>query len=49
MKEIHIKEGPFIKSANKVQNMMKNLLISLIPILLFSFYKNGIYLYINGD
>lgn len=41
MKEIHIKEGPFIKSANKVQNMMKNLLISLIPIVLFSFYKNG--------
>ena len=41
MKEIHIKEGPFIKSANKVKNMMKNLLISLIPILLFSFYKNG--------
>ena len=41
MKEIHIKEGPFIKTENKVQNIMKNLLISLIPIILFAFYKNG--------
>lgn len=41
MKEIHVKEGPFIKTDNKATNIMKTLLISLIPIILFSVYKNG--------
>ena len=41
MKEIHVKEGPFIKTDNKAINIMKTLLISLIPIILFSVYKNG--------
>lgn len=35
-------KGPFIKSDNKTSSMMKNLLFALIPIILFSFYKNGI-------
>ncbi len=48
MKEIHIKEGPFLKTENKTNNIMNNLLIALIPIILYSFYKNGIVPYING-
>lgn len=34
--------GPFIKSKNKTSRIMRNLFISLIPIIIFSFYKNGI-------
>lgn len=40
--------GPFVKSDNKTSKIMLNLLISLIPIILFSFYKNGILLYQKG-
>lgn len=40
--------GPFIKSKNKTSKMMMNVLIALVPILLFGFYKNGIIPYING-
>ena len=48
MKEIHIKEGPFLRTENKTNNIMNNLLIALIPIILFSFYKNGIIPYNHG-
>ena len=48
MKEIHIKDGPFLKTENKTNSIMNNLLIALIPIVIFSFYKNGIIPYING-
>jgi len=41
-------KGPFIHSENKTNKMMKNLFISLVPIILFSFYKNGIIPYINN-
>jgi len=34
--------GPYIKSKNTTNKIMKNIIISLIPIVLFSFYKNGI-------
>ena len=43
-----MKVGPFIKSKNKTSKMMRNVLISLVPIILFGFYKNGIIPYING-
>lgn len=39
--------GPFVKSNNKTSKIMFNLLISLIPIILFSFYKNGYIPYKN--
>ena len=31
---------PFIKSKNTTTNMMKNVIIALVPIILFSVYKN---------
>ena len=46
MKEIN--DGPFIRTRNKTSNIMNNLLIALIPIIIFAFYKNGIIPYING-
>lgn len=33
--------GPFIRSDNTTNKVMKNLLISLLPVILFSIYKNG--------
>lgn len=42
MKKFHFGLGPFIKSNNKTSKIMTNLLIALIPIIIFSFYKNGI-------
>lgn len=43
--EIVNEVGPYIKSKNNTTKMMRNLLIALIPIILFSFYYNGIRLY----
>ena len=40
--------GPFIKDNNNTSKMMRNLVIALIPIILFSEYKNGVIPYING-
>ena len=40
--------GPFIKSKNNTTKMMINVIIALLPIILFSFYKNGIALYQKG-
>lgn len=40
--------GPFIKSKNKTSKIMINLLVALLPIILFTFYKNGYLLYKNG-
>jgi len=34
--------GPYIKNKNSTNKMMSHLLIALLPIVLFSFYKNGI-------
>lgn len=48
MKNFHLEKGPFLKCKNNSDKIMFNLLISLLPIILFSFYKNGIYLFING-
>lgn len=40
--------GPFIKSKNKTSKIMINLLVALLPIILFTFYKNGYLVYKNG-
>lgn len=37
-------KGPFIHTKNTSKNIMKNILIALIPIILFSIYKNGLVL-----
>lgn len=43
-----MKKGPFIHSKNSTRKMMQNLLIAFIPIILFSFYKNGVLPYQKG-
>ncbi len=48
MKEYHLKEGPFIKDKKTIDKVGLCLLISLVPIVLFTFYKNGIIPYVNG-
>lgn len=45
--KFNILKGPFVKSKNSTHKIMRNLIIALIPIILFSFYKNGIVLYLN--
>lgn len=40
--------GPFIKTKNDTKKIMKNVLIALIPIILFSIYKNGYIPYLNN-
>ncbi len=47
MKELEMKKGPYIKDQNNNSKMMRNLMIALIPIILFSFYKNGIIPFVN--
>ena len=37
--------GPYIKSDNSTNKMMSRVIIALFPIILFSFYKNGILCY----
>lgn len=37
--------GPFIKSEEKTSSIMKRLIISLIPIIIFAIYKNGYLVY----
>ena len=48
MKEVYIKDGPFIKTDNKVDKLTNNILISLIPLMIFAFYKNGISLFVKN-
>lgn len=48
MKKFHNINGPYVRSSNSTDKIMIHLFISLLPIIIFSFYKNGIYLYING-
>lgn len=40
--------GPFIKSDNTTDKMMKYLVYALIPIVIFAEFKNGVIPYING-
>lgn len=41
MKEVHVVDGPFLKSSNSTKKIMRNLLLALLPIVIFSIYKNG--------
>ena len=38
----------FIKDKNNTSKMMFHILVALIPIIVFSFYKNGVMPYLNG-
>ncbi len=40
--------GPFIKQNNTTGKMMKNLFLALLPLLIFTFYKNGLLPFIKG-
>ena len=41
--------GPFMRNKNSTSKIMRNLFIALLPIIIFSFYKNGIYPYVKGN
>ena len=49
MPKIISKKGPFIKDSNSTTKIMRNLFIALLPIILFSVYKNGFLPYKNND
>lgn len=48
MKEFKTRRGNFLKSKNTTTNMMYTVLIILVPFIIFSTYKNGIYPVIKG-
>lgn len=48
MKKFHVISGPYVKSKMTNKKIMLTLTFSLIPIILFAIYKNGIIPYING-
>ena len=48
MKEFKVRQGNFLKSSNSTSNMMYTILITLIPFIIFSTFKNGIYPIIKG-
>jgi len=48
MKEFKVRKGNYIKSPDNTKNMMNYVLIALVPIIIFSFYKNGILPLIRG-
>lgn len=49
MREFKVKKGNYIKSPNSTRKMMYHLILSLVPIMIFSFYKNGILPIIKGS
>lgn len=48
MKNFKIKDGPFVRTTNDTRRIMKRLIIALVPIILFSFYKNGVVPFTHG-
>lgn len=48
MKTFDVKKGPFLNSKNKTSKMMLHLFIALLPIIIFTFYKNGVIPYRAG-
>lgn len=48
MKEDFIKKGPFLRGKDRTKKMMFHLFFALLPIILFSFYKNGIYPFLQN-
>ena len=49
MKTFKVSNGTFIKSKQNVNKMMLNVLIALLPIICFTFYKNGLKPYLDGN
>ncbi len=49
MEDLRVVKGTYIKSKQKVNKMMLHLLIALLPIIIFAFYKNGVMPYMAGD
>jgi electron transport complex protein RnfD len=47
MKEFHLEPGPYVKNNNSTNKMMFHLLIALLPIIAFSFIKNGVIPFTN--
>ena len=48
MRQFKVRKGNYIKSPDSTKNMMNYLTISLLPIIIFAFYKNGILPLIKG-
>ncbi len=48
MKMYYVDNGPHIKSSYNTSKMMVHLFIALLPIIIFSSYKNGFLPYFNG-
>lgn len=48
MKQFKVRKGNYIKSPDSTKKMMDYVLIALLPIIIFSFYKNGIMPLIKG-
>ena len=49
MNLIHVEKGTHIKSMNMTSKIMRHLLIALLPIIIFSFYKNGIIPFMHNN
>lgn len=49
MPTFHNAQGPFMKSKNTTNRMMMHVLIALLPIVIFSFIKNGVIPYNHGS
>ncbi len=49
MTKIYQTVGTFQKSDENTNNIMKNLILALIPLIIFSFLKNGLVPYLNQD
>lgn len=49
MKKFNIRKGNFIKDNNTTYNLMYSIVLVLIPLIIFSIYKNGIYPTIKGE
>lgn len=49
MKEFKVDNGPHMKDDNTTSKMMKNLFIALLPIIIFSYIKNGLMPYIDNN
>ena len=48
MKQFKVRKGNYIKSPDSTKKMMDYVLLALLPIIVFSFYKNGIMPLIKG-
>lgn len=49
MRTFKVRKGNFIKSDNNTRKMMYHVIIALMPIVIFSFYKNGMLPIIKGS